>query len=82
MHIDMSVLAVSDQYFLLAQATAGDPFAKFIEFIKPILSIVTLVMVLWSGFLIHDGKIREGIYALAGAVIVFTARLIVQGLGS
>lgn len=82
MHIDLSVLALSDQHFLLAQAVGVDPFAKFIEFIKPILNIVAVVMVLWCGFLIHDGKIREGIYALAGAVIVIMARLIVQGMGS
>ena len=82
MHLDSSLLAIPDSYLLLAQATGGDPFAKFIEVVKPILSIVTLIMVLWSGFLIHDGKIREGIYALAGAVIVFTARLIVQSFGT
>ena len=76
------LLTILDQHFLLAQAVGVDPFAKFIEFIKPILNIVAVVMVLWCGFLIHDGKIREGIYALAGAVIVIMARLIVQGMGS
>lgn len=82
MHLDIFILGFSDQYILLAQAAGADPFAKFLEFIKPILSIVTTVMVLWSGLLIHDGKVREGIYALAGAVIVFTARLMVPSLGN
>lgn len=82
MHIDIFILGFFDQYVLLAQAADTDLYEKFMTFIKPILSIVTTVMVLWCGLLIHDGKVREGAYAGAGAVIIFMARLMVSGMGN
>ena len=68
---------------LLAQSGTIDQAVEgFFRFLRTILTIIAVVMCLWSGILIHDGKLREGIYALVGAFLLLIARLIVNSLAN
>lgn len=65
---------------LLAQGSFESAVLRFTDFLKVVLRLIALIMCAWAGFLIHDGKIRESIYALTGAFILLVASLIVDSL--
>jgi hypothetical protein len=68
---------------LLAQSgTIEQAVEGFFRFLRIIITIVAVVMCLWAGILIHDGKLREGIYALVGAFLLLIARLVVNSLAN
>ena len=68
---------------LLAQSGSLEQAVEgFFRFLRIILSIVAVVMCLWAGLLIHDGKLREGIYAMVGTFLLLMARIIVNSLAN
>lgn len=65
---------------LIAQVSIDAQIDGFIRFLGKILLVVAIVMVCWSAFMFHDGKVREGIYALVGAFILAIAVPAVKAL--
>ena len=59
--------------FLLAALAFDTAVDTFLNFLTKILLLVGIVIMLWAGWSIHEGKIREGIMALIGGLIVALA---------
>ena len=60
-------------FCLLAALSFDTAVDNFINFLAKILLLIGIIIMLWAGWSIHEGKIREGLMALIGGLIVALA---------
>ena len=73
MNLQIVPTFISHGFILFAQASIEAQVDNFLAFLGKLLLLVAVIMVIWAGLLLHDGKTREGVFALTGAFVLSIA---------
>jgi hypothetical protein len=74
-YITSRLLGISTQFLvpILAQASFDTAVQRFLDFLAKVFLILGAMVIAYGGYLIHQGRVAEGLLALLGGFILAMA---------